>query len=82
VAADATTTLQHVAKLVLVTHREIAELLDVSSRTAQRYIRRPDFPAPEADLAIGGVWSRTKVLDWAKKTLPLAEGAPAHKPKR
>lgn len=58
---------------------DIAELLNVTRTTVNRYAERDDFPAP-AKISRGRVWSRSEVAEWAKKTLPLAEGMPAHKP--
>ena len=53
---------------------EIATMLNVPKRTAQRWIERPDFPAPIAALAVGRIWRRADVEAWAKKTLPLKRG--------
>lgn len=53
---------------------EIAAMLAVPKRTAQRWIERPDFPAPIATLAVGRIWRRADVQEWAKKTLPLRRG--------
>jgi len=50
---------------------EIAELLGVHRRTAVRYSKRDDFPAPLAHLRAGIVWKRADVEAWAKRTLPL-----------
>lgn len=55
---------------------EIAEMLGVTRRTAQRYIARPDFPEPEQRLAGGRVWTRVDVDAWAKTNLPLPTGRP------
>jgi predicted DNA-binding transcriptional regulator AlpA len=63
----------------LVSVAEIAKLLGVSRRTAQRYTGRDDFPEPEERLAIGTIWSRSNVERWARRTLPLVEGAAAHR---
>jgi predicted DNA-binding transcriptional regulator AlpA len=55
---------------------EIAQMLNVSKRTAARYVDRVDFPAPVDVLATGRVWRRTAVRGWAKKHLPLRVGRP------
>ena len=55
---------------------EIAELLGVVKRTAQRYADRPDFPEPLERLAAGPVWLRDDVERWAKAHMPLREGRP------
>jgi predicted DNA-binding transcriptional regulator AlpA len=52
---------------------EVAEMLGVTVRTAQRYVDREDFPAP-LDVVAGGrlrVWRRVDVDAWAARTLPL-----------
>jgi predicted DNA-binding transcriptional regulator AlpA len=52
---------------------EVAELLGVTVRTAQRYVEREDFPAP-LDTVAGGrlrIWRRIDVEHWAARTLPL-----------
>jgi len=66
---------------VYVSLAEIAELLGVSKRSAQRYIAREDlaFPAPKQTLATGRIWLRSEVANWKKRTLPLTEGSPAHR---
>lgn len=46
---------------------EIAEMLGVHKRTAQRYTARGDFPKPVQTLANGGVWTRKAVEKWAEK---------------
>jgi len=57
---------------------EVAELLGVTERTAQRYVERPDFPAP-VDTIAGGrirVWRVGDVQAWGRKHLPLPTGRP------
>jgi predicted DNA-binding transcriptional regulator AlpA len=52
---------------------EVAEMLGVTVRTAQRYVDRDDFPAP-LDTVAGGrlrIWRRVDVQAWATRTLPL-----------
>jgi predicted DNA-binding transcriptional regulator AlpA len=55
---------------------EIAEMLGVTKRTVQRYMARPDFPAPRVHLASGRVWVRADIAAWAKQRLPLPTGRP------
>jgi predicted DNA-binding transcriptional regulator AlpA len=50
---------------------EVAELLGVTKRSAQRYVQRADFPDPVARLAATPVWRRGDIEDWKRKTLPL-----------
>lgn len=47
---------------------EIAELLGVSRQRIDKLSRSDEFPAPVAVLAIGRVWSRAEVVEWAKQT--------------
>jgi prophage regulatory protein len=52
---------------------EIAKMLGVTERTAQRYVDRADFPAP-VDTIAGGrirVWQRVDVEAWGEAHLPL-----------
>jgi len=50
----------------LVSVTEIAEMLGVSRQRVNQLIEAyADFPAPEADLAIGRVWTRRSVESWA-----------------
>ena len=55
---------------------EIAELLGVHKRTAQKYVDRDDFPEPIGRLAGGRVWLRTDVERWGRGHLPLPPGRP------
>jgi len=55
---------------------EVAEILQVTKRTASRYTRRADFPKAIEDLASGPVWARSDVERWAKRALPLRTGRP------
>jgi predicted DNA-binding transcriptional regulator AlpA len=50
---------------------EIAEMLGVSRPSVWRYVRRDDFPAPDAEVSGKRLWKRSAVERWAKKTLPL-----------
>lgn len=52
---------------------EIAAMLNVTKRSAQRYIARADFPDPYGHLAGGRVWRRADVEKWAT-ILPLKPG--------
>ena len=57
---------------------DIAHMLGVTKTSVARYAKRDDFPAPSV-IARGRVWSRREIERWAKKTLPLTEGVPAHR---
>ena len=49
----------------LVSVTEIARMLGVSRQRVNQLIQAyEDFPEPEADLAIGRVWSRSAVQAW------------------
>jgi predicted DNA-binding transcriptional regulator AlpA len=50
---------------------EIAEMLGVSRPTVWRYIRRDDFPEPDAQVSGKRLWKRVTVERWRKRTLPL-----------
>jgi predicted DNA-binding transcriptional regulator AlpA len=50
---------------------EIAEMLGVSRPSVWRYVRRDDFPAPDAEVSGKRLWKRITVERWAKRTLPL-----------
>ena len=57
---------------------EVAEMLGVTERTAQRYADRSDFPKP-AERVAGGrlrIWRREDVEKWARENLPLRAGRP------
>jgi predicted DNA-binding transcriptional regulator AlpA len=60
----------------LIGRQEVAQLLEVTTRTVQRYTERDDFPEPVERLATGRVWRRRDIERWAKKTLPLPQGRP------
>jgi predicted DNA-binding transcriptional regulator AlpA len=47
---------------------EIAELLGLSRQRVDKLSRGDRFPAPVGDLAIGRVWSRAAIVEWAKQT--------------
>lgn len=46
---------------------EIRALLEISRQRADQLTRRPDFPRPVAELAMGKVWDGDAVREWAKK---------------
>ena len=55
---------------------EIAALLGTTKQVISNWrTRKPNFPAPAADLKSGPVWQREDIVKWAKKEgLPVAEG--------
>jgi hypothetical protein len=55
---------------------EISAMFEVTKRTAQRYVERPDFPAPIERLATGRIWRRSTVEAWGRDHLPLPQGRP------
>jgi predicted DNA-binding transcriptional regulator AlpA len=62
---------------------EVAQLLGVTERTAQRYVGRADFPAP-VDTIAGGrirVWRIEDVKAWGKAHLPLPRPGRPPKPR-
>jgi prophage regulatory protein len=50
----------------LVGSAEIGRMLGVNRQRVQQLIKRDDFPAPEAELAMGKVWKREAVEAWAR----------------
>jgi chromosome partitioning protein len=55
-----------VAEEELVGVSEAADMLGVTRQTVANWrTRRPDFPAPIAELRSGPIWNRSKVLEWA-----------------
>lgn len=64
----------------LVGFAEVAGMLGVPRRTAARYVKRADFPAPFVRLASGPIWLRRDIEKWAKGYLPLAGGRPRKPP--
>lgn len=52
--------------LDLVGAAEIAQMLDVSRQRVQQLTAKPHFPPPEAELAMGKVWLRTSIEQWAR----------------
>ena len=47
---------------------EIARMLGVSRQRVQQLVAKPDFPRPEAELAMGKVWSTDAVREWARES--------------
>jgi predicted DNA-binding transcriptional regulator AlpA len=47
---------------------EIAEMLGVSRQYTDRLVRQDGFPAPEAVITAGRIWSRDAIEKWAKAT--------------
>jgi predicted DNA-binding transcriptional regulator AlpA len=61
----------------LVSVTEIAEIFGISRQRVNQLIQSyDDFPAPEAELAIGRVWLRSSVEAWALSH-PRRPGRPA-----
>lgn len=58
-------TVVHVHHLVGLT--EIAEMFGVSRQRAGQLADGDGFPLPEAELAAGRIWARSKVEAWARK---------------
>lgn len=54
-----------VPNALIVGAAEIAELLGVSRQRVDQLTRRPEFPAPVAELASGRFWVRAQVERWA-----------------
>ena len=50
---------------------ELAGILGVTRRSAQRYTKRPGFPEPMATLAATPVWRVRDIREWKRATLPL-----------
>lgn len=50
----------------LVGSAEIGRMLGVNRQRVQQLVKRDDFPAPEAELAMGKVWKREDVEAWAR----------------
>jgi predicted DNA-binding transcriptional regulator AlpA len=50
----------------LVGSQEIGTMLGVGRQRVQQLISRDDFPAPEVTLAMGKVWMRADVEQWAR----------------
>lgn len=66
----------YLARYPVVGPAEIAALFGVVRQRAYQLTRTPDFPAPVAELAKGGVWDTKEVLTWAgahKRTMRMAE---------
>ena len=54
---------------------EIARMLGVSRQRVQQIVAKPDFPRPEAELAMGKVWSTEAVREWARRSGRLSDDA-------
>lgn len=52
----------------LVSTVEIAALVGLSRQRVDQLSRQAGFPSPVASLAIGRVWTRADVIEWAKRT--------------
>jgi predicted DNA-binding transcriptional regulator AlpA len=60
----------------LVSIVEVAEMLGVSRQRVHQLLRAyPDFPAPEAELAVGRIWLRSAIEDW-NQAHPRVPGRP------
>lgn len=60
----------------LVSVPEIAQILGVSQQRVHQLIASyDDFPAPEAELAVGRIWKRKDVESWARSH-PRKPGRP------
>jgi predicted DNA-binding transcriptional regulator AlpA len=55
----------------LIDRAEVADLLGVTTRTAQRYAARDDFPEPAKRIGRIGLWDRKAIERWGKTHLPL-----------
>jgi hypothetical protein len=54
---------------------EIAELLGVTRQRVDQLYRSGDLPEPAAELAIGRVWARDDIIEWATQTGRLPSGS-------
>jgi prophage regulatory protein len=45
---------------------EIAQLLNITRQRVDKLSRGERFPAPVAELAIGRVWLRSAIVEWAR----------------
>jgi hypothetical protein len=60
----------------LVSIVEVAEMLGVSRQRVHQILRAyPDFPEPEAELAVGRIWRRQPIADWMASH-PRSTGRP------
>lgn len=57
----------------LVSRVEIADILGVTKQRVHQLITQPGFPEPVATLAIGQVWDRAAVEEWARSSGRLYE---------
>ena len=52
----------------LVNVPEVAQILGISRQRVHQLIRAyPDFPEPEAVLAVGRIWKREDIVAWAEE---------------
>ncbi len=58
----------------LVSRVEIAQLLGLSPQRVHVLVGKADFPPPVLVLAIGTIWKREDVVEWARRTGRLPEG--------
>lgn len=54
---------------------EIGDRLGVSRQRVQQLVNRPDFPRPDADLAMGKVWRSEDVEAWIRQYRPDLDAA-------
>jgi predicted DNA-binding transcriptional regulator AlpA len=47
---------------------EIAGMFGVSRQYIDRLVRQDGFPAPEAVISAGRIWSREAIEEWARET--------------
>ena len=60
----------------LVSVPEVAQILGVSHQRVHQLIHAyPDFPEPEAVLAVGRIWKREDIVAWAESH-PRKRGRP------
>lgn len=60
----------------LVSMPEVAKILGVSRQRVHQLAQKyEDFPEPEAELAVGRIWKRAVILEWAAKH-PRKPGRP------
>src|SRR5439155_106649 len=53
---------------------EIGRRLGLSRQRVQQLLRRPDFPTPDVDLAMGKVWRTEDVEEWIRVHRPADAG--------
>jgi hypothetical protein len=60
---------------------EIAGMLGLSKQRVDQLVKIPGFPAPEAELAGGRIWSRERVESWARAGLRPLDVSGRHEAK-